>query len=191
MPAWRAPGSPPRTSMAPTARRAKPWCGAGSGMRWRCWPWPSPFCARRPSGEEEDRLVFRQLFQQLTERARDILRLVAGGLSNKAPADRLSRSGNTVKWHMRSIFETLHVVNSARTATEGRTARRRGRCRARPPRVRPRPATDAVHLTGLAAAPRASVAATGQLATAFALIRMNARAPVRTRGLRPPLPKQC
>lgn len=60
---------------------------------------------------DEDGGVSPQLFEQLTDRERDILMLVASGLSNKALADRLSLSENTVKWHMRNIFEKLHIAN--------------------------------------------------------------------------------
>lgn len=61
---------------------------------------------------EEDRAeTSPQLFERLTERERDILRLVASGLPNKALAERLSLSSNTVKWHMRNIFEKLHIAS--------------------------------------------------------------------------------
>lgn len=48
---------------------------------------------------------------RLTSRERSLLLFVASGLSNAALADRLSVSINTVKWHMRNIFEKLRVEN--------------------------------------------------------------------------------
>ena len=52
-----------------------------------------------------------ELLERLTERERNLLRYVALGLSNKDLADRLSVSTNTVKWHMRNIFEKLQISN--------------------------------------------------------------------------------
>ena len=40
-----------------------------------------------------------------------MLHFVAAGLSNKDLADRLSVSVNTVKWHLRNVFEKLQVKN--------------------------------------------------------------------------------
>lgn len=52
-----------------------------------------------------------QLVEQLTERERNLLRFVSAGLSNRDLADRLSVSTNTVKWHLRNIFEKLRIRN--------------------------------------------------------------------------------
>ena len=51
------------------------------------------------------------LVDTLTEREKKLLRHVANGLSNKDLADRLSVSINTVKWHLRNIFEKLQINN--------------------------------------------------------------------------------
>jgi LuxR family maltose regulon positive regulatory protein len=51
------------------------------------------------------------LLERLTERELYILRHVSKGLSNKDLADRLSVSINTVKWHLRNIFEKLRISN--------------------------------------------------------------------------------
>lgn len=53
----------------------------------------------------------RQLLETLTEKERNLLRHVAMGLSNKELAERLSVSPNTVKWHMRNIFDKLQIGN--------------------------------------------------------------------------------
>lgn len=52
-----------------------------------------------------------QLIESLTERERNLLRFVSAGLSNQDLADRLSVSPNTVKWHLRNIFEKLGIKN--------------------------------------------------------------------------------
>ncbi len=48
---------------------------------------------------------------QLTHRQREVLRLIAGGLTNKAISQRLGVSENTVKVHITSILKTLGVSN--------------------------------------------------------------------------------
>lgn len=58
-----------------------------------------------------DEDVSLQLFDRLTERERNILKLVAGGFSNRDLAERLSVSENTIKWHLRNIFEKLQIRN--------------------------------------------------------------------------------
>lgn len=49
--------------------------------------------------------------ESLTERKIELLRLVAQGMSNKAIAQRLSVSENTVKYHMRNILQRLRAQN--------------------------------------------------------------------------------
>jgi LuxR family maltose regulon positive regulatory protein len=48
------------------------------------------------------------------------LRLVSNGFSNKALADRLSLSTNTVKWHLRNIFEKLQISNRMQAVSVAR-----------------------------------------------------------------------
>jgi DNA-binding NarL/FixJ family response regulator len=62
----------------------------------------------RPSSEPLD---------SLTQREVDILHLVAEGLSNKAIAQGLSVSENTVKYHMKNILQKLGVQNRTEAAT--------------------------------------------------------------------------
>ena len=65
-----------------------------------------------PSASEvHDGAVLTPSVESLTERERNLLRFVAAGLSNKDLADRLSVSTNTVKWHLRNIFEKLRIKN--------------------------------------------------------------------------------
>jgi LuxR family maltose regulon positive regulatory protein len=49
--------------------------------------------------------------EALTAKERRLLTYVAMGLSNKDLAERLSVSTNTVKWHLRNIFEKLQINN--------------------------------------------------------------------------------
>ncbi len=58
-----------------------------------------------------DDAVSLQLLESLTEKERNLLRYVSLGLSNKDLAERLSVSTNTVKWHLRNIFEKLQISN--------------------------------------------------------------------------------
>jgi DNA-binding NarL/FixJ family response regulator len=50
-------------------------------------------------------------YEQLTERETQLLRLVGKGLSNRAIAQMLSISHNTVKYHMKNILQKLSVQN--------------------------------------------------------------------------------
>lgn len=58
-----------------------------------------------------DAAIAPQLFESLTDKERNLLRYVSLGLSNKDLAERLSVSTNTVKWHLRNIFEKLQISN--------------------------------------------------------------------------------
>lgn len=51
------------------------------------------------------------MIEQLTRGEVKMLGFVAAGFSNKDLAERLSVSVNTVKWHLRNIFEKLQVKN--------------------------------------------------------------------------------
>ncbi|MFQ5577155.1 MAG: response regulator [Anaerolineae bacterium] len=52
----------------------------------------------------------------LTARETELLQLVARGLSNKAIAQALSVSENTVKYHLKNIMQKLHVQNRTEAA---------------------------------------------------------------------------
>lgn len=47
----------------------------------------------------------------LTRREKQIIRLVACGMSNKSVARLLAISGDTVEWHLRRIYRKLNVHN--------------------------------------------------------------------------------
>ncbi|MFD2578151.1 helix-turn-helix transcriptional regulator [Novosphingobium colocasiae] len=64
------------------------------------------------------RLLEPQLFERLTPRELDMLRLVAVGMSNERIAARLGISITTVKWHLQNVFGKMDVRNrSAAVAT--------------------------------------------------------------------------
>lgn len=52
----------------------------------------------------------------LTPREEEVLQLVAKGATNKEIADTLFISENTVKTHLKSIMETLHLANRSQAA---------------------------------------------------------------------------
>ena len=55
--------------------------------------------------------------KDLTEREIELLQLVANGMANKAIAQKLSISENTVKYHMKNIMQKLHVQNRTDAVT--------------------------------------------------------------------------
>ena len=54
--------------------------------------------------------------EQLSPREMEVLKLLAGGVSNQEIAGTLSISENTVKTHMRHILDKLHLANRAQAA---------------------------------------------------------------------------
>jgi LuxR family transcriptional regulator, maltose regulon positive regulatory protein len=65
----------------------------------------------RAAGSPVDPQPQTQTLEALTAKERKLLTFVAMGLSNKDLAERLSVSTNTVKWHLRNIFEKLQINN--------------------------------------------------------------------------------
>ncbi len=57
-----------------------------------------------------------QFYSDLTEREKEILRLIALGGTNKEIANKLRLSEKTVKNHISSIFQSLHVNNRTQAA---------------------------------------------------------------------------
>ena len=49
--------------------------------------------------------------RQLSDRQRDVLELLAEGLGNRSIAEALNISPNTVKFHIRQIYQRLDVTN--------------------------------------------------------------------------------
>lgn len=55
-------------------------------------------------------------WRELTRRQRDVLRLIAEGMSNKLIADALRMSESTVKAHVKQIIRRLNVANRTQAA---------------------------------------------------------------------------
>jgi RNA polymerase sigma factor (sigma-70 family) len=72
-------------------------------------PEPSPDLA--PVGKEENGAIVDNVLAVLTDREREIIRLVSEGLSNKAVARRLSVSQGTIRVHLHHIFQKLEINN--------------------------------------------------------------------------------
>ena len=66
------------------------------------------------SGSASPRSELR--IDRLTPRQHDVVRLIAGGLSNRAIAQQLRISESTVKVHVRAIMERLGIVNRTQAA---------------------------------------------------------------------------
>ncbi|HEY0943366.1 MAG TPA: LuxR C-terminal-related transcriptional regulator [Steroidobacter sp.] len=58
--------------------------------------------------------------QTLTEREKDLLRMVASGYTNQDLAERLSVSENTVKWHLRNVYDKLNTRNRLQAVNTAR-----------------------------------------------------------------------
>lgn len=71
------------------------------------------FSAARP-------LIPQEVFPELTEREREVLRLVARGLTNAAIAERLVISLKTVRNHVSNIYSKLQVADRAQAAIRAR-----------------------------------------------------------------------
>jgi DNA-binding NarL/FixJ family response regulator len=77
------------------------------------------FAAREPTG---DRDLAQRAFPQLTDREREILELVAAGLSNTDITRRLVLSPKTVRNHVSNIFGKLQVASRAEAIVAARKA---------------------------------------------------------------------
>src|SRR5258707_3580054 len=63
------------------------------------------------SREERNGVVAENLLAVLTDRQREIMRLVSEGLSNKAIARRLNISHGTIKVHLHHMYQKLEINN--------------------------------------------------------------------------------
>jgi two-component system, NarL family, response regulator LiaR len=64
-------------------------------------------------GEDSDE---QPLFTDLTDREKDVLKLIANGLTNSQIADKLFISENTVKGHVSNILSKLHLADRTQVA---------------------------------------------------------------------------
>ena len=72
------------------------------------------------ASREQQRLVAR--LQELTERERDVMQLVARGLPNKLIADQLAISVRTVEVHRARVFDKMEVKSAVELANALRIA---------------------------------------------------------------------
>src|SRR5262245_5537172 len=72
-------------------------------------PRPSPGLV--PAGREGNFAIAENGLAALTDREREIMRLVSEGLSNKAIARRLNISQGTIKVHLHHIYQKLEINN--------------------------------------------------------------------------------
>jgi len=68
---------------------------------------------------EEEKEIVSPSDVSLTPRERDVLALLAGGLSNKRAARELGVSESTVKFHVQAVFSKLGVQSRAGAVTRG------------------------------------------------------------------------
>jgi len=68
----------------------------------------------------QDRLVSSQYVEDLTQRERDILELLAGEGSNQEIADQLFLSLSTVKGYIRQIYQKLGVNSRSKAVQRAR-----------------------------------------------------------------------
>ena len=77
------------------------------------------FPPKTPEGADKLRTVRQQLEQrlsELTERERDVMRLVVEGLPNKLIADELDISVRTVEVHRARVFDKMEVKSAVELA---------------------------------------------------------------------------
>ena len=73
-------------------------------------PGPSPDLVPA-AGKEVNDVIVENVLAVLTDREREIMRLVSEGLPNKAIARRLSISEGTIKVHLHHIYQKLEINN--------------------------------------------------------------------------------
>ena len=76
--------------------------------------------ARKVIGYFRDQTVTTAEVDQLTGREREVLELVVHGLSNKEIADRLNVTVDAVRWHLKHIYNKLHVHSRTEAALKYR-----------------------------------------------------------------------
>lgn len=79
----------------------------------------SPYIAQRVIRSFQKKPV--QDYEELTERETEILKLLATGLQYKEIAEKLFISNETVKKHLRNIYQKLHVQNKVEAINKFRS----------------------------------------------------------------------
>jgi DNA-binding NarL/FixJ family response regulator len=76
--------------------------------------------ARRVMGYFRELTTAKTEVDELTTREREVLELVVHGLSNKEISDRLSVTVDAVRWHLKHIYQKLHVHSRTEAALKFR-----------------------------------------------------------------------
>lgn len=79
--------------------------------------------ARKVIGYFREQSVAKADVEELTVREREVLELVVHGLSNKEIAERLSVTAEGVRWHLKHIYQKLHVHSRTEAALKFRPAK--------------------------------------------------------------------
>ncbi len=79
--------------------------------------------ARKVIASFQEPLTSAAEVEDLSPREREILELLAAGCSNKEIADRLGLTDGTVRWHLRHVYNKLHVRSRTEAALKFRSAR--------------------------------------------------------------------
>jgi len=77
--------------------------------------------ARKVIGHFQTQSSTADEVEKLSTREREVLELVAHGFSNKEIADRLSVTIEAVRWHLKHIYQKLHVHSRTEAALKFRT----------------------------------------------------------------------
>lgn len=79
--------------------------------------------ARKVIASFQEPVIAPAGMEDLSPREREILELLAEGHPNKAIADRLGLTDGTVRWHLRHVYEKLHVRSRTEAALKFRSAK--------------------------------------------------------------------
>jgi DNA-binding NarL/FixJ family response regulator len=79
--------------------------------------------ARKVIGYFREQTAAKAEVDELTLREREVLELVVHGLSNKEIAERLSVTAEGVRWHLKHIYQKLHVHSRTEAALKFRPAK--------------------------------------------------------------------
>ena len=79
--------------------------------------------ARRVIGYFREQTTAKAEVDELTAREREVLELVVHGLSNKEISGRLSVTVGAVRWHLKHIYQKLHVHSRTEAALKFRPAK--------------------------------------------------------------------
>ncbi len=79
--------------------------------------------ARKVIASFQEPLTTAMEVEDLTSREREILELLADGFPNKEIADRVGLTDGTVRWHLRHVYNKLHVRSRTEAALKFRSTK--------------------------------------------------------------------